>query len=585
MLLKVIHAQMRFKRFFDLIAGIVLIGILAGPIFIIALSVRLTSKGPILHWSKRKGLNNVNFMMPKFRSLIFDAPIVSSEGMNNRRDYFTPIGRFIRKYSLDEFPQLFSILKGDMSFVGPRPALFSQENLILFRSEAGIDRILPGVTGWAQVNGRNFMTIEDKVYYDQVYMKKQSFLFDLIILYKTIFKPIKADAYEYSDFTSWPAYTLEEANAVRDVVLSNKTNAQTGEKNTEFEKAFSLMCDVKHSATITSGSIALEIALRSLDLGEGDEVIVTPRSFIASASCVANVGAIPIFVDVNPDSGNITACTISSAVSLRTKAVICVHLGGCPCDMDDIMELSREHNFFVIEDCAQALGTMYKGRSVGSIGDIGVWSFCNDKILSTGEGGMLTTNNKMLYEKIDAYKNHGRKYMDIEKAKEKDGFKWTSSSFGTNLRMTEMQAVMGLIQLRKISVRNIIRVKYAEIIFQAFEKHPLVFRAVRPSEFDENAWYRIYIYIRPEGLKDGWSRKMIIENLKIQGLDIDTGVCPEIYLEQSFIESDFSIDKRLPVAKELGETSLAIAINSNIPVEKINEFASMIVKIAKEAGK
>ena len=144
---------------------------------------------------------------------------------------------------------------------------------------------------------------------------------------------------------------------------------------------------------------------------------------------------------------------------------------------------------------------------------------------------------------------------------------------------------MGLIQLRKIRVRNIIRVKYAEIIYQAFEKNPIVFRAVRPNEFDKNAWYRIYVYIRPEGLKDGWSRRTIIENLRTKGLNVYTGVCPEIYLEKSFVNSDYSMDKRLPVAKDLGETSLAIAINSNIPVEKIKEFASIIIRVANEASK
>ena len=271
---------MKVKRIFDLFAGIVLVGVLAGPICFIALCVRLTSRGPILHWSKRKGINNVDFMMPKFRSMIVNAPIVSSEGMTNQESYFTPIGRFLRKYSLDEFPQLFSVLKGNMSFVGPRPALYSQENLILFRREAGVDQILPGVTGWAQVNGRNLMTVEDKVCYDLDYMKRQSILFDLKILYKTIFKPIKAGAYEYSDFTCWPAYTLEEANAVRDVVLSNKTNAFIGKKNKEFEQNFSLFCGIKYAATTTSGSTALELALKSLGVETGDEVIVTEFGFI-----------------------------------------------------------------------------------------------------------------------------------------------------------------------------------------------------------------------------------------------------------------------------------------------------------------
>ena len=181
------------KRIFDLFAGILLLVILVIPMLLIYIAVRLTSKGLALHWSDRVGKNNKIFKLPKFRSMRIDTPAVATHLLDNPEAYLSPIGGFLRRSSLDELPQLFSVLKGDMSFVGPRPALYNQEDLITLRTEKGVDKLLPGITGWAQVNGRDKLSIPDKVALDVEYLNRQSFWFDMKILWMTFLKVMKRD--------------------------------------------------------------------------------------------------------------------------------------------------------------------------------------------------------------------------------------------------------------------------------------------------------------------------------------------------------------------------------------------------------
>jgi O-antigen biosynthesis protein WbqP len=181
------------KRIFDLYTGIALLVLLIVPMLLITAVVRLSSKGPALYWSDRVGINNEPFKMPKFRSMLIDTPCVASHLLDNPDVYLSPTGGFLRAFSLDELPQLFSVLKGDMSFVGPRPALFNQNDLIALRKEKGIDKLLPGITGWAQVNGRDILFVTDKVDLDEVYMQRQSFWFDMKILWRTFLKVVKRD--------------------------------------------------------------------------------------------------------------------------------------------------------------------------------------------------------------------------------------------------------------------------------------------------------------------------------------------------------------------------------------------------------
>ena len=256
-----------------------------------------------------------------------------------------------------------------------------------------------------------------------------------------------------TNFSQWPLFTKEEADAVRDVILSNKVNYWTGNECREFEKEFSIWSNSKYSVAVANGTLALDAALNSLDICEGDEVVVTSRSFIASVSSIVNSRAVPVFADIDPNSQNISAESIKSVISSKTKAIICVHLAGWPCDMDAIMNLANEFDLFVIEDCAQAHGAKYKDKPVGSIGHIGCWSFCQDKIMTTGgEGGMVTTNHKSLWEKIWSYKDHGKSYDAVYERNHPEGFRWLHESFGTNGRMTEMQAVIGRIQLKKCQI-------------------------------------------------------------------------------------------------------------------------------------
>lgn len=234
-------------------------------------------------------------------------------------------------------------------------------------------------------------------------------------------------------FSPWPSFTQEEADVVSRIVLSNKVNYWTGTEGREFEKEFADWADSKFAVALANGTLALDAALKALDVSEGDEVITSPRTFLASASCIVTVGATPVFADVDLNNQTISAESIKAVLTPKTKAVIVVHLAGMPAEMDDIMELSKEHGFYVIEDCAQAHGAKYKGKSVGSIGHVGAWSFCQDKIMTTGgEGGMVTTNSQKLWNKMWSYKDHGKSFDAVYNRKHPQGFRWLHDSFGTN---------------------------------------------------------------------------------------------------------------------------------------------------------
>ena len=215
---------------------------------------------------------------------------------------------------------------------------------------------------------------------------------------------------------SWPSFTKHESKIAQKIIASSKVNYWTGNEGKLFEAEFSKWVGVRYAIAVSNGSVALDLALKSLDLKKGDEVIVTPRSFVASATSVVNCGAKPVFADVDLSSGNLSSKTIIRKITKKTKAIICVHLGGLPCEMDEILKLAKKFNLYVIEDCAQAHGAFYKNKSVGSIGHIGAWSFCQDKIITTGgEGGMITTNDKKLWQKMWAFKDHGKNYHSVFK--------------------------------------------------------------------------------------------------------------------------------------------------------------------------
>jgi dTDP-4-amino-4,6-dideoxygalactose transaminase len=390
-----------------------------------------------------------------------------------------------------------------------------------------------------------------------------------------------------TSFSPWPSFTIEEADAVRRVLLSNKVNYWTGNECREFEKEFAAFADCEFAVALANGTVALDAAFKALEIGEGDEVIVTSRTFLASVSSIINAGAKPVFADVDADSQNISPATIAKVITQRTKAIVCVHLAGWPCDMDGIMALADQHNLFVIEDCAQAHGAKYKGKSVGSIGHIGAWSFCQDKIMTTGgEGGMVTTNDKSLWSKMWSFKDHGKSWQAVYETVHPPGygFKWLHGSFGTNWRMTEMQAVLGRIQLTKMPEWTAKRQAYADKIWDAARQTTALRVPFVPSHINHAA-YKCYVFIQMEAIKSDWSRDRIMDEIAAYGIPCYSGACSEVYLEKAFDDTGLRPEKRLAVAKELGETSLMFLVHPTLTMSEIQKTCDAIVKVMAKASK
>lgn len=377
-------------------------------------------------------------------------------------------------------------------------------------------------------------------------------------------------------FSPWPSFSEEEANAVRDVVLSNKVNYWTGQECREFEKEFAAWAGTEHAVAVTNGTVALDLALLALGIGAGDEVIVTPRTFLASVSSIVNAGAVPVFAEVDRDSQNITVETIRAVLTPRTRAVICVHLAGWPCDMGPIMALAAEYDLKVIEDCAQAHGAHYKGRPVGSIGHAGAWSFCQDKIMTTGgEGGMVTTNDRDLWKRMWSIKDHGKSWDAVYEREHAPGFRWLHESFGTNWRMMEVQAVIGRIQLQRMPSWHAARLANAVRIWSV--ANGLTGLRVPPMPTDiVHAAYKCYVFVEPAELAEGWSRDRILSEISSRGVPCFSGSCSEVYLEKSFDGTGWRPTERLAVARELGETSLMFLVHPTLTDAEIEKTCSVI---------
>ena len=385
-------------------------------------------------------------------------------------------------------------------------------------------------------------------------------------------------------FSPWPSFTQEEADAISRVLLSNKVNYWTGTECREFEQEFAAWCGTEHAIALANGTVALDLALKVLGIGSGDEVVVTPRTFIASASCAANAGATPVFADVDENSQNITAESIRAVLTPRTKAVICVHQAGWPCDMDPIMTLAEEKGLYVIEDCAQAHGARYKGRSIGSIGHFGTWSFCQDKIMTTGgEGGMLTTNRRDWWEQAWSYKDHGKSWSAVYERQHPSGFRWLHESFGTNWRMLEIQAAIGRIQLCRMPEWHGRRKANAARLAAAFSTLPEL-RVPLPPVNMEHAWYKFYAFIRPEALAPGWDCDHIIAEVNAAGVPCYSGSCSEVYLEKAFDSTGWRPAERLPVAKKLGETSLMFLVHPTLTDEEIARICKVVRDVIESAA-
>ncbi|WP_278444584.1 DegT/DnrJ/EryC1/StrS family aminotransferase [Stutzerimonas kunmingensis] len=377
-------------------------------------------------------------------------------------------------------------------------------------------------------------------------------------------------------FSPWPSFSEEEANAVRDVVLSNKVNYWTGQECREFEKEFAAWAGTEHAVAVTNGTVALDLALLALGIGAGDEVIVTPRTFLASVSSIVNAGAVPVFAEVDRDSQNITAETIRAVLTPRTRAVICVHLAGWPCDMDPIMALAADHDLKVIEDCAQAHGARYRGRLVGSIGHVCAWSFCQDKIMTTGgEGGMVTTNDRDLWKRMWSIKDHGKSWDAVYEREHAPGFRWLHESFGTNWRMMEVQAVIGRIQLQRMPSWHAARLANAVRIWSVANGLTGLRVPTMPTDI-VHAAYKCYVFVEPAELAEGWSRDRILSEISSRGVPCFSGSCSEVYLEKAFDGTGWRPTERLAVARELGETSLMFLVHPTLTDAEIEKTCSVI---------
>jgi dTDP-4-amino-4,6-dideoxygalactose transaminase len=384
--------------------------------------------------------------------------------------------------------------------------------------------------------------------------------------------------------TDWPTFDDEQIAAAIGVLRSGKVNYWTGEQGRAFEAEFAEAVDCRYGIALANGTVALELALRSLDIGAGDEVVVTPRTFLASASCAVVCGARPVFADVDPVSQNITAANIEAVLSPRTKAVIAVHLAGWPCDMDPILELCRSRGLKLIEDCAQAHGATYRGRPVGSFGDAAAFSFCQDKIMTTaGEGGMLVTDDRALWSRAWSYKDHGKSFEAVYERAHPPGFRWLHESFGTNWRMTELQAAIGRVQLRRLPAWLERRRRNAAILTERLEAISAL-RVTRPPNHAGHAWYKYYVFVRPERLADGWDRDRLLAAITARGVACLTGSCSEMYLEKVFERTDMVPASRLPVARKLGETALMFLIDPTFSDADMERTADAVEAAFAEAG-
>ncbi|MFK3822493.1 DegT/DnrJ/EryC1/StrS family aminotransferase [Pseudomonas yamanorum] len=388
-----------------------------------------------------------------------------------------------------------------------------------------------------------------------------------------------------SPFSPWPSFTEEEADAVRDVILSNKVNYWTGTQGREFEKEFAAWAGTEYAIGLANGTVALDLALKALGIGAGDEVIVTSRTFLASVSSIVNAGAVPVFADVDRDSQNFSAQTIRAVLTPRTRAVICVHLAGWPCDMDPIMALAEEFDLKVIEDCAQAHGARYKGRPVGSIGHISAWSFCQDKIMTTGgEGGMVTTNDRQLWSDMWSFKDHGKSWEAVYERNHPPGFRWLHESFGTNWRMLEVQAVIGRIQLKRMTDWQASRLANAGQIWECASQLKGLRVPVMP-EGSVHAAYKCYVFVEPQALKAGWDRDRILAEISAREVPVFSGSCSEVYLEKAFDNTGWRPASRLPIARELGETSVMFLVHptlTQLEIDKTCSVLKIVMQLATE---
>ncbi|MEM9100476.1 MAG: DegT/DnrJ/EryC1/StrS family aminotransferase [Pseudomonadota bacterium] len=377
-------------------------------------------------------------------------------------------------------------------------------------------------------------------------------------------------------FSPWPSFDAEEAEAVSRVLLSNRVNYWTGEEGRAFERAFAEFAGTDHAIAVANGTLALDLALHGIGIGPGDEVVVTPRSFVASASAIANAGAVPAFADVDAESQNITPDTVAPLITERTRAILCVHLAGWPCDMAGFRDLVQDRDIRLIEDCAQAHGARLDGRPVGGLGDVAAWSFCQDKIMTTGgEGGMVTCNDPEIWKRMWAFKDHGKDWDEVQRRDHPPGFRWLHQSLGSNFRLTEMQSALGRIQLGRMAQWHRARTENAGAIM-ASARDLDVFRVPEIPNRVAHGFYKLYLFLSDAAISKGVDRDGLIAKINRAGVPAMQGICPEIYREAAFPDQP-----RLPVARKLGESSVMLLVHPTLTENEIAKTCEVLDAVGR----
>ncbi len=383
----------------------------------------------------------------------------------------------------------------------------------------------------------------------------------------------------------WPIFSEDEINATHRVLASGKVNYWTGNEGKQFEKEFSHYFGANHSIAVSNGTVALELALEAIGIQPGDEVIIPSCTFIATASAVVMRGATPVIADIEPYKLTICPKSVRSKLTSKTKVIICVHLGGIPCNLDELSLIASENNCYLIEDCAQAHGASYNGKKVGSVGDISAFSFCQDKIMTTGgEGGMVSTNSELLWKRAWEFKDHGKSYDSVYNREHPPGFRWHHESFGTNFRMTEMQSAIGRVQLKLLDSWLTTRRFNAEKIWASAKKFSCFSLPIIPENCI-SAYYKCYIFVNEDQLQDGWSRDRIMGEINSLGTPCFSGSCTEIYKEKCFKPFKLVYQKALPNALDMGKRSLMFLIDPTIDREKIMATVHAIESVGSLASK
>ena len=380
-------------------------------------------------------------------------------------------------------------------------------------------------------------------------------------------------------FPSWPSYAPDEIETVVKILQSGKVNYWTGNEGKTFEQEFANYIGKKYGVALANGTLALELALYALDIGPGDEVIIPSRTYFATASSVVTRGATPVIADIDPISGNLSASTVAQVITSRTRAIIPVHMAGWPCDMNPLQDLASKHNLYLVEDCAQAHGARYNGQRVGSFGICSAFSFCQDKIITTGgEGGILLTDDESIWRRAWEYKDHGKSWSAVSSKDHPAGFRWLHESFGSNWRMTEMQAGIGRCQLRKLSDWLTIRRRNSLQLAAGLRSVRGLITPMPPSNI-EHAWYKFYTFIDLSCLKSDWNQPRVIDAINAEGIPCMSGTCSEIYREKAFTNLGCYRGLSTPVAQNYSKSSLMFHVHPNISELEISATIAAIRKV------